>query len=146
MANPASPAFPARTLDLITARATSQYNEWKAALTDEQKATEMDKLRTLWNGPNFNAEFTAKQAQIFSDSDANQDGKLDLAEYKVWEGKMRAQACENGTWFEAEDHSDENYNVCNSIGDGDGVTHDQLLQIMAVWMPKFESLKATENQ
>merc|ERR1712010_4355 len=146
MANAAAPALPARTLDLITSRATSQFNEWKTSLTDEQKVAEMEKIRNLWNGPNFNAEFMAKQAQLFNEADANQDGKLNLAEYKVWEGKMRDQARENGTWFEADDHTEENYNVCNSIGDGDGFTHAELLQIMGAWMPIFESLKVTNSQ
>ena len=40
-------AIPAATLELINARAASQYAEWKAGATAEQKASGMEKLQKL---------------------------------------------------------------------------------------------------
>merc|ERR1712038_106103 len=114
-------ALPAHTQELIMARANEEFKEFEMflePLTDDQKVCEMEKLNNLWNGANQSTEeFLAESAQLFNKADKNMDGRLCLAEYKVWEGFMRAKAYENDTWYET-DHSDENYVVCNSINEG----------------------------
>ena len=64
----------------------------------------------------------AKMATNWTDADANNDGKLDLAEYRVWDAKMKAIAVEQGDWYESGDHAEENYNITNSVSEGDGIT------------------------
>ena len=57
---------------------------------------------------------------------------------------MRALKEADGEWHES-DHAEENYNIVNSIGDGDGFTMQQMRSIMGPWLAKFEELKAADG-
>ena len=130
--------------EIIMDRATEKYIDFQMDVSEKEQDTEMEKLGHLWYG----TDIKEGQVQLFSEADANQDGILVLAEYKEWESAMRAQAFENDTWFEADDHSDENYTVFNSIneGNGDGVTELQLYQMLALEHYYFYSLWTDEKK
>ena len=113
--------IPAATLEMINVRAAAQYAEWKAGATEAQKASGMEKLQKFKNDEAFRNEYMAKMAKAWSDADANGDGKLDLAEYRNFDAAMRAMKEADGEWHES-DHAEENYNIVNSIGDGEGFT------------------------
>ena len=65
------------TMNLINARATEQYNEWKANATEEQKADQLAKLQRYKTDEAFRNERKARMEKAWSDADANGDGKLD---------------------------------------------------------------------
>ena len=71
-------------MDTINTRAAEQYQSWKETATPEQRAKGLETLNKYKNDPDFRAQTMADLAQIWTESDANQDGKLDLAEYRVW--------------------------------------------------------------
>ena len=140
-----APALPEAVMTAIRTRATSQYNEWKTSATAEQKAGGIERMNKMKNEPEFRAEMMGKMTQMWNEADANQDGKLDLAEYKNWQASMDALAVERGDWRESGDHSEENYNLCNQIGEGDGITQAEMFSIMGPWMKIFEELKAADG-
>ena len=115
-------ALPAATLDLINARATAQYAEWKASATAEQKASGLEKLEKFKNDEAFRNGYMEKMNKAWNDADANGDGKLDLAEYRTFDAAMRAMKAADGEWDEAESHAEESYNIANSISEGEGFT------------------------
>ena len=114
-------AIPAATMELINTRATAQYAEWKAGATEAQKASGLEKLAKFKNDETFRNEHMAKMMKAWSDADANGDGKLDLAEYRTFDAAMRAIKEADGEWHES-DHAEENFNIVNSISEGDGFT------------------------
>ena len=64
-------------MNLINARATEQYNEWKANATEEQKADQLAKLQRYKTDEAFRNERKARMEKAWSEADANGDGKLD---------------------------------------------------------------------
>ena len=141
----AAPALAQNVMDAINTRATAQYNAWKTTATPEQKQGGMERLEKYRNDPAMKAEMHAKMTQMWTDADADQDGKLNLAEYRVWQGNMDAMAIERGDWRESGDHMEENYNISNMISEGDGVTMAEMFMVMGPWMAKFEELKAADQ-
>ena len=136
--------IPAATLEMINVRAAAQYAEWKAGATEAQKASGLEKLQKFKNDEAFRNEHMAKMAKAWSDADANGDGKLDLAEYRNYDAAMRTLKEAEGEWHES-DHAEENYNIVNSISEGEGFTMEQMRSIMAPWIAKFEELKAADG-
>ena len=129
---------------MINTRATEQYNEWKAGATAEQKASGMEKLERYKTDETFRTAHMAKMQQAWDDADANNDGKLDLAEYRVFDAAMRAMKTADGEWHES-DHAEANYGIGNSLSEGDGITMAEMRQAMAPWLAKFEELKAADG-
>ena len=133
------------TLELINARATEQYAEWKANATEEQKAKGLEKMEKYKN----DEEFKAQQGQIFmntwNECDADGDGKLNLQEHKNFESKMHALKAADGDWNES-DHAEANYAIVNSVSEGDGYSMSDFRACMGPWMAKFEACKAADSQ
>jgi len=55
----------------------------------------------------------ARTNQQWTDADANNDGKLDLAEWKVFLQVTRKVEEDAGGWNEADDHADDTYAAMN---------------------------------
>ena len=119
-------AIPQATLDKINNRATDQYNEWKTTATEEQKQSGLEKLQRYKTDEAFKTEHLKKMAQAFTDADADGDGMLNLAEYRVFDAAMRKMKVDAGEWHES-DHAEENWNIGNSLSDDDGVTMAELM-------------------
>ena len=119
-------AIPQATLDMINTRATAQYNEWKTTATEEQKQSGLEKLQRYKTDEAFKTEHLNKMAQAFTDADADGDGMLNLAEYRVFDAAMRKMKVDAGEWHES-DHAEENWNIGNSLSDDDGVTMAELM-------------------
>ena len=83
--------------------------------------------------------------KAWSDADADGDGKLNFAEHQVWENAMRAAKEAEGEWNESE-HTQANYDIANSVGEGDGYTMAELMAILGPWARKFEELKNADGQ
>ena len=80
----------------------------------------------------------------WNDADANGDGKLDLVEARRLDEAYKAEAESLGGWYES-DHVEENYNIFNSVSEGDGVTFDEYCQVLMLWEAKFEELRAADG-
>ena len=63
----------------------------------------------------------AKTIKDWNDADANGDGKLDLVEARRFDAAYKAEVESSGEWYES-DHVEENYNIFNSVSEGDGFT------------------------
>ena len=82
-------ALPQATLDMINTRATDQYNEWKTTATEEQRQAGLAMMQRYKTDETFKAEHTENMMKTWNDADADGDGKLNLAEYKVFDAAMR---------------------------------------------------------
>ena len=119
-------AIPQATLDMISARATAQYNEWKTTATEEQKQSGLAMMQRYKTDEAFRTEHQNRMAQTWADADADGDGMLNLAEYRVFDAAMRKYKVDAGEWHES-DHAEENWNIANSLNAAtDGVTMAEL--------------------
>ena len=82
----------------------------------------MAKMERFKNDEAFKAEHIQKLNKAWTDADTNGDGKLDRAEFGAWAAAMRTVRAEEGDWCEAENHDDEDYEMMNSVSEGDGFT------------------------
>ena len=55
-------AIPQATLDMISARATAQYNEWKTTATEEQKQSGLAMMQRYKTDEAFKTEHQTKMA------------------------------------------------------------------------------------
>ena len=92
----------------------------------------------------FKNQRMQEMANAWSDADADGDGKLNLAEYRVFEQKRRELKESNGEWHES-DHAEANYAIINSLAEGDGFTQAEMYAAMAPWMAKWEEIKAADE-
>ena len=137
--------IPAATLELINARATEQYNEWKAGATAEQKAKGMEmKNKYMGADEEFKNQRQQEMQNAWNEADADGDGKLNLAEYRVFEQKRREMKESNGEWHES-DHAEANYAILNSLSAGDGFTQAEMYSTFVPWMAKWEEVKAADE-
>ena len=68
----------------------------KALLTEEQHAENKAKGEAMKTDEAKKQEFKTKTSELFTSSDANGDGALDLAEFKVFLGKYHEMAKAGG--------------------------------------------------
>ena len=125
MAEAGAIEIPQATLDLIIARATDMYNEWKSTATEEQKASGLAWMNRYKTDEAFRTEHKNKMTVLWNEADADSDGVLNLAEYKVFDAAMRKFKVDAGEWHES-DHAEENWNIGNSLSAADGVTMAEL--------------------
>ena len=144
MAEAGAIEIPQATLDMISVRATDQYNEWKNTATEAQKASGLAMMNRYKTDEAFRTEHTNRMTQAWNDADADGDGKLNLAEYRVFDAAMRKFKVDAGEWHES-DHAEENWNIANSLSAADGCTWEELRAVMKPWMVKFEELKAADG-
>ena len=82
-----------------------------------------------------------RMTNAWTESDANGDGKLNYEEHCAWEAKMRALKEADGDWHES-DHAQANYEIVNSVSEGDGYTQAEMRAVLGPWTAKFEAIKA----
>ena len=92
------------------------------------------------NDEGFRNQFMQKFNQAWTDADSNKNGKLNLDEFRVFEQAMRTAREANGEWFER-DNAEANYNIFNSVSEGDGFTKKECWAILREWKKIFDHLK-----
>ena len=92
----------------------------------------------------FKNQRKQEMENAWNEADVDGDGKLNLAEYRVFEQKRREMKESNGEWHES-DHAEANYAILNSLSAGDGFTQAEMYSTFAPWMAKFEEVKAADE-
>ena len=84
----------------------------------------------------------AEITEDWNGSDADGDGKLNLAEFQVWMAKAKAREVAGGHWTRADDAArvEAFYNMVNAMGEGDGVTLMEFFAVMGPWMAKYNDI------
>ena len=104
----------------------------------------MESLRKFREDEDFKNQRMARMTKAWADADTNGDGKLDRAEMGTWAVAMRAMKAEEGEWCDS-DHDDQDYEIFNSVGEGDGFTMAELFACFKPWHVKFDELKAADG-
>ena len=87
-----------------------------------------------------------KMGQAWSDADENQDGKLDLAEYRKFYCAIKAINEAEGVWVEQDDRAEDFYTILNTISsEEEGVSRADLRAYMGTWNAKWEELRAADG-
>ena len=101
--------------------------------------------------PELGASEWAMMAADFATADANGDGKLNLAEFTTFMGKMKADEIAKGSWWNpADTFIPEMYALHNRHSKEDGVTLDEFEATMGIWIekwgPLFEASRESWNK
>ena len=145
MAQAAAPELPPAVLEAIIARATAQYETWKTTTTPEEKTQLNESLANMRNQPNLKEERMAQAEEDWRNADLDNDGRLNLAEYRAWNEVQNRRKAETGFWVEPGDHTEEDYNIVNQIDETEGITQAQLWQMAGPWLQKWHALKAADG-
>ena len=123
------------------------FNLWKTTCTEEQKAAALRKMDEYTSNPNFEAEYHARQMELFTAADANSDGLLDAAEYVTYYNAALAEKAAAGEWTDpTEDRAASQYALMNRVNAAqDGITYDDVKAFIAASMPKMAELRAAEG-
>ena len=140
----AAPALSAEILDKINIRMTEQYAAYKAGATAENKAAAVAQLAQYKSDPEFANSHKAKMAKAYADADADGDGRLNFAEYQVWEAALQANQQAMGRWSEI-GKAQENFDIINMVSEGDSISMDDFRAVAGPMMVKFEELKAADE-
>ena len=104
-------ALPATTLAKIKARATAESVQFKNFSPAGQQINQkpendlvqkqlLNKLQGLQESEELkNEQYIAKMTKVWSDADANGDGKLDLLEYRTFYAAMKDMYEADGEWY-----------------------------------------------
>ena len=60
----------------------------------------------------------------------NQDRRLNLQEYKIFDGFLKQAQQMQGFWFDPRDFSEKTYNLMNAISPEEGVTEQEYFRVM----------------
>ena len=140
MADQIDPAIMA-DIDIM---AKAEFDFWKDNATPEQRAAGVAEMERWTNDPEFAAAEGEKMQKFFTESDVNNDGRLDLAEYRVFISKLQADGASRGQFVDNPPGSDEQgYNIMNRLDPAnDGITMAEFGMIMEISVAKSQELKA----
>ena len=113
-----------------------------AEATPAQKADADAEMARYMAEPEFAAAEMAKMGEDFAAADSNSDGKLVLAEFVVFMGKMQAREEAKGGYWDAAQNLEEQYNLHNRQAEGDGITMQDFMGSMGVWMGVWGAKRA----
>ena len=84
--------------------------------------------------------------ELWAEADANKDKLLNRDEYKTFKSLMMAEATQQGDWMDSNDHTESDYELIKHVQNNEkGITMDDMMRIMGVWMAKFEELKQQDE-
>jgi hypothetical protein len=126
----------------IIAQATDTFNDMKANATAEQKALYFERIQKNQTDPAFQSQNMANLNEDWNASDADQDGKLILAEFQVWLTKAKDRERAAGVYVRPDDpaRAEAFYNLINAVSEGDGVVLMDFFKVMGPWMAKYLEL------
>ena len=127
--------------------ATEGYNTWKAGATVEHHTKATERMNRMHGNPEAGQQEIARITADFQAADADGDGRLNLAEYKVYMEKQMENARELGTYVEpAAGHWDREYALYNQIvGGEEGFTFGEYLALVGRTLAVVRELKAAEE-
>ena len=143
----AQPELPQELIDRIQAKATVHYNDMKASATAEQITAYWAMVERIGSDEEFKATFLATLSSQWSEADANNDGKLNLEEFRTFADvrvayeKSEYNIYVKETW---PDNWEEFYGCIDAISEGDGVVVGDFFRMLKPWMAKYRELKAAE--
>ena len=139
-----SPELTAR----VQAITRSAYAHWAGNCTQEQKDKALADQEKFKTDPEHNAAKMAKFNDTWNSADANQDGLLDLAEFKVYMAATREHMANMGTFAgERPGGDEETYAVCNeSNPDREGIALAEYMGVMGIMAVEMAKIKAEEGQ
>ena len=130
----------------IEARAASQWADYKATCTEEQKQRGAEKLERFRTDENYRDERMQKMNELWAEADANKDKLLNRDEYKKFKSLMMEEAEQQGDWMDTNDHTESDYELIKHVQNNEkGITMDDMMRIMGIWMAKFEELKQQDE-
>lgn len=85
----------------------------------------------------------ARLTSSYNESDADQDGKLNLAEFKAFMLKINVAEREAGCYARdlGDEEAEEMFNCVNAVTEGDGATMQDFFVYMGSYMARFYMLK-----
>ena len=139
--------FDAEMTAAIEADAVESYNTWKANSTEEQRAAGFAYLQQMQQDEEFKATKMAEYSKMFSDADANGDGVLDEAEFRVFMAATTAKARSEGHYVDdSEAKIARSFALANRVTPGvDGCSMSDMFAPMTLYHTKFEELKAADG-
>ena len=136
----APPVEPALKAD-IEAFCDKEFAIWLADSTQAQKDSGDAEMEKFMTDPEFGASEMAKMNADFAIADVNKDGKLDIAEFKTFIAKMKADEVAKGGFWNPIDTTEEMYALHNRHSKEDGVTLAEFEATMGVWMEKWGPMR-----
>ncbi len=129
----------AETIQLIKDHTMEVYNYHKANATEANKAKAKELNDKFQNDPSYGASEMEVVNKIWTECDLNQDGRLDLEEFRAFMAKTNARSAEQGlcvnTW---EGQVEKSYAAMNGISAEDGLTMQEWLAscgiVMKLWL------------
>ena len=100
--------------------ATDGYNNWKAKATAENKTAADTRMQNMHGNPEYMQVEIARLQADFDSSDADGNGRLNAAEFKVYQEKQMANSQTVGMYVEPlEGLWDREYALYNEITGGE---------------------------
>ena len=139
----ATPTLAPELVARIQATATAHYTDIKANATAEQLSAFWERQEKYNNDSEFKATAYARLTSDYNESDADQDGKLNLAEFKAFMLKNNVKQREAGCYARdlADGELEEMFNDVNAVAEGDGVTMQDFIVYMGSYMTKFYMMR-----
>ena len=136
------------TIQLIKDHTMEVYNYHKANATEANKAKAKELNDKFTNDPSFGASEMEVMSTMWAECDLNQDGRLDLEEFRAFMAKTNARSASLGlcvsTW---EGQVDKSYASMNGISAEEGLTKQEWLAscgiVMKLWL---ETMAAEASQ
>ena len=138
--------FDAEMTAAIEADAIESYNTWKNNSTEGERAAGLAYLEQMAN-EEFKNQKMAEYTKMFSDADANGDGVLDEAEFRVFMAASTAKARQEGHYVDdSEEKIVRSFGLAQRVTPGvDGASMSDMFAPMALYHAKFNELKAADG-
>ena len=138
--------FDAEMTAAIEADAIESYNTWKTNSTEGERAAGLAYLEQMAN-EEFKNQKMAEYTKMFSDADANGDGVLDEAEFRVFMAATAVYARAEGHFVDdSEAKIVRSFALAQRVTPGvDGISMSDMFAPMAMYHAKFNELKAADG-
>ena len=143
MAQAAAPTLAPELVSKIHAIAFTFYSDIMANASDEQKNIYFGRHMKMQQDQEFKEANMARLATDWNESDADQDGKLNLAEFRTFFGKLCAVEREAGCYVRdlPDTETEEMFSCMNQVSEGDGIVLTDFYVYMGAFMTKFYMMK-----
>ena len=141
----AAPEVSAELKIQITTITVEGWNNYMTNCSEEQKAAGIEEMKK-YADPEYAAQQQSEHQTMFTESDADGDGRLTQEEYVVMINKQKAKAEAKGLWVDSSmDRAMRYYTILDQLSEGPGVTFDDIKTAMSIARPKLLELKMLES-